>query len=78
MVFDGLQDRTLKTVARALDQALRLSPNYVGAEHPLLGLVRVGQSVAVRVLSGPSVCPVGACREVRRMLCGEGLGMGGT
>ena len=77
-MFDGLENRTLKTVVRARDQASQSSPNYVGAEHPLLGLARVGQSVAVRVLSGPSVCPVGACREVRRTLCGEGLGMGGT
>ena len=47
-------------------------------EHLLLGPVRAGQSVAIRILPELSVGPVGVRHEVHRMLGGEGHGTGGT
>ena len=73
-MFDGLQDLTLKTFMEASETGADLA----APQHLLLGPVRVGQGVAVRVLPGLSVRPAGIRREVLRMLHGEGPGVGGT
>jgi len=42
--------RAKKTLELALREALSLGSNYIGTEHLLLGLVREGEGVAVRIL----------------------------
>jgi ATP-dependent Clp protease ATP-binding subunit ClpC len=44
--------RAKKVLELSLREALQLSHNYIGTEHILLGLVREGQGVAAKVLTG--------------------------
>ena len=43
--------RAKKTLELSLREALRLSHNYIGTEHILLGLVREGEGVAAQILT---------------------------
>ena len=44
--------RAKKVLELSLREALQLSHNYIGTEHILLGLIREGQGVAAKVLTG--------------------------
>jgi ATP-dependent Clp protease ATP-binding subunit ClpC len=46
----GLTPRSKKILNLAMDEARRLGHNYIGTEHLLLGLIREGEGVAVRIL----------------------------
>lgn len=46
----GLTPRTKRIVELAFAEAARMGNNYVGTEHLLLGLLREGESIAVRIL----------------------------
>ena len=48
----GLTPRCKKIIELSLTEAARLGHHYVGTEHLLLGILREGDGVAVRVLSG--------------------------
>ena len=48
----GLTPRCKKIIELALSEANRLGHHYVGTEHLLLGLLREGDGVAARVLTG--------------------------
>ena len=48
----GLTPRCKKIIELALTEAQRLGHHYVGTEHLLLGLLREGDGVAARVLTG--------------------------
>ena len=48
--FDKFTDRARKVLTLAQDEAQRFNHNYIGTEHLLLGLVREGEGVAVRIL----------------------------
>ena len=47
----GLTPRCKKVLNLSMDEARRLGHNYIGTEHILLGLIREGEGVAVRILS---------------------------
>ena len=53
----GLTPRCKKIIELSLTEAARLGHHYVGTEHLLLGFLREGDGVAVRVLSGTGVEP---------------------
>ncbi len=46
----GLTPRAKKTIELAVDEARRMYHHYLGTEHLLLGLLREGEGVAVKVL----------------------------
>ncbi len=50
--------RAQQTLALARQEAVRLNHNFVGTEHVLLGLIGLGQGVAVTVLQRPGLIPV--------------------
>lgn len=47
--------RSKRALEAALREALRLGHRYIGTEHLLLGLVRVGGSIATRIVRGRGV-----------------------
>lgn len=47
----GLTPRCKKVLNLSMDEARRLGHNYIGTEHILLGLIREGEGVAVRILA---------------------------
>jgi ATP-dependent Clp protease ATP-binding subunit ClpC len=56
----------------ALREALSLGHQYIGTEHVLLGLVRLGQGVGVETLEIRGATPEVVREEVIRMLSGPG------
>src|SRR6056297_2172826 len=46
----GLTPRSKKVFNLAMDEARKMGHNYIGTEHLLLGLIREGEGVAVRIL----------------------------
>jgi len=53
--FGKFTDRARKVLTLAQEEAQRLQHNYIGTEHLLLGLVREGEGVAVKVLNNLGV-----------------------
>ncbi len=51
-MFDRFTDRARRVIILARKEADRFNHNYIGTEHLLLGLIRLGQGVAVNVLRG--------------------------
>lgn len=54
-MFERFTDRARATVVAAQDEARRLSHNYIGTEHILLGLLRDDDSIASRALARTDV-----------------------
>jgi len=50
MMFDRFTDRARKVMALSRQEAERLSHDYIGTEHILLGLAKEGSGVAANVL----------------------------
>src|SRR5712691_6767666 len=48
--FTDFNDRAMRVLALATDEAQRFNHSYIGPEHLLLGLAREGEGVAARVL----------------------------
>ena len=49
--MEGIYSKTVQNVVRfSRDEAIRLGKNYIGAEHLLLGLIKEGEGVAVKIL----------------------------
>ena len=46
----NFSDRLQDVIRLSREEALRLGHDYIGTEHLLLGIVREGQGVAVRIL----------------------------
>ncbi len=53
--FDKFTDRARQVLSRAQEEAQRFQHNYIGTEHLLLGLIRMEDGVAARVLHGLGV-----------------------
>lgn len=53
--FDKFTERARKVLSLAQEEARRLQHNYISTEHILLGIVREGEGVAVKVLRNLSV-----------------------
>jgi hypothetical protein len=51
----GLTPRAKQVIELAVDEARRLDASYIGTEHLLLGLIRVTEGVAVRILDALGV-----------------------
>lgn len=54
-MFDKFTNRAKQVIKLAKKEAQRLNHNYLGTEHVLLGLLKLGQGIAVNVLYGLSV-----------------------
>ncbi|ACL68848.1 ATP-dependent Clp protease ATP-binding subunit [Halothermothrix orenii] len=69
----SLTPRSKKVLNLALDEARRLGHNYIGTEHILLGLIREGEGVAVRILANLNNGDLQNIREqVIELLGGKG------
>jgi hypothetical protein len=62
--------RTKKVIELALREALSLGHNYIGTEHLLLGLVREGEGVGMRILLDLGVNQDEIRNDVIRLLAG--------
>jgi len=69
--FDRFNDRAKRVLALAQDEAIRFNHNYIGVEHPLLGLVREGEGVAARVLDSLGV-ELSKARSAVEFIIGRG------
>lgn len=49
-MFDKFTNRAKQVIKLAKKEAQRLNHNYLGTEHVLLGLMKLGQGIAVNVL----------------------------
>ena len=67
----GLTPRCKKIIELSLSEAARLGHHYVGTEHLLLGILREGDGVAVRVLSASGVEPRRLHADVTAAMGGE-------
>ena len=47
----NFSNRVREVIAASRDEAIRLGHNYIGTEHFLLGIIREGEGIAVRLLS---------------------------
>lgn len=54
-MFDKFTNRAKQVIKLAKKEAQRLNHNYLGTEHVLLGLLKLGQGVAVNVLKNMSI-----------------------
>jgi ATP-dependent Clp protease ATP-binding subunit ClpC len=68
--------RAKKTLELSLREALELGHDYIGTEHLLLGLLREGEGVAVRILVGLGATPAAVRDELFRTLSGARGEMG--
>ena len=53
--FSKFTERARKVLTLAQEEAQRLQHNYIGTEHLLLGLIREGEGVAVKILNNLGV-----------------------
>jgi ATP-dependent Clp protease ATP-binding subunit ClpC len=60
--------RAKKVLELSLTESVQLGHNYIGTEHILLGLIREGDGVAARVLSGLGADLDGVREQVVRLL----------
>jgi ATP-dependent Clp protease ATP-binding subunit ClpC len=71
----GLTPRGKRVIELAIDESRRLDHDYIGTEHLLLGLVRVGDGIAAGVLESLGVSLDRTRAEVIRAIAnGEDLG----
>ncbi len=73
----GFTPRTKKVLELSLKEARRLGHNYIGTEHLLLGVMKEGESVAVRILIDLGIDPQKLLNDIVRMLNEEAPGSTG-
>jgi ATP-dependent Clp protease ATP-binding subunit ClpC len=59
---------TEKVLQQAVEEARRMSHHYIGTEHILLGLVRLGEGVGIDVLRRLGITPEQVRRQTKRIL----------
>lgn len=64
----GFTPRTKRVLELSFKEARTIGHNYIGTEHLLLGIVKEGESVAVRILTELGVEPQTILAEIIRML----------
>lgn len=74
----GLTPRTKRVLELSFIEARRMGHNYIGTEHILLGIMREGESVAVRILSDLGMDIQKSYNEVLRLLSEEAPGVSGA
>ena len=67
----NLTPRSKKVLNLSMDEARRLGHNYIGTEHLLLGLIREGEGVAVRILSDLAGDLQGIHKQIIELLGGQ-------
>ncbi len=67
-MFDKFTNRAKQVIKLAKKESQRLNHNYLGTEHILLGLLKLGQGIAVNVLRNLSVDYETALSEVERLV----------
>lgn len=70
--FVAATPRTKRVFEIGFAEARRLGHNYVGTEHLLLGLIREGEGIAVKILVDSGVNLIKARNEVIRLLTSSG------
>lgn len=67
-MFDKFTNRAKQVIKLAKKEAQRLNHNYLGTEHILLGLLKLGQGIAVNVLRNLHVSYETVLGEVERLV----------
>src|SRR5690349_14318911 len=67
-MFDKFTNRAKQVIKLAKKEAQRLNHNYLGTEHVLLGLLKLGQGIAVNVLRSFSLDYDTVRTEVERLV----------
>jgi ATP-dependent Clp protease ATP-binding subunit ClpC len=70
-MFERFTERARQVVVLAQDEARRLTHNYIGTEHLLLGLLREEEGIAARVLEGLDITADEVRQQVARVV-GQG------
>lgn len=68
MMFDKFTNRAKQVIKLAKKEAQRLNHNYLGTEHLLLGLLKLGQGIAVNVLRNLNLDYETVRNEVERIV----------
>ena len=68
MMFDKFTNRAKQVIKLAKKEAQKLNHNYLGTEHVLLGLLKLGQGIAVNVLRNLNVDYDTVLSEVERIV----------
>jgi ATP-dependent Clp protease ATP-binding subunit ClpC len=68
MMFDKFTNRAKQVIKLAKKEAQRLNHNYLGTEHVLLGLLKLGQGIAVNVLRNLNLDYESVRAEVERLV----------
>lgn len=68
MMFDKFTNRAKQVIKLAKKEAQRLNHNYLGTEHVLLGLLKLGQGIAVNVLRNLNLDYETVRAEVERLV----------
>lgn len=74
----GFTPRTKRVLELSFREARRLGHNYIGTEHLLLGIMKEGESVAVRILMDLGVDPQKLFNDIEKMLNNEVAGTKGS
>jgi len=74
----GFTPRTKRVLELSFREARRMGHNYIGTEHLLLGIMKEGESVAVRILTDLGVDQQRLFQEILKMLSEEAPGASGT
>lgn len=74
----GFTPRTKRVLELSFREARKIGHNYIGTEHLLLGIMREGESVAVRILVDVGVDPHKLLSEIVKMLNEEAPGATGS
>lgn len=74
----GFTPRTKRVLELAFKEARRMGQGYIGTEHLLLGIMKEGESVAVRILMDLGVDPQKLLNELVKVLNEEAPGSTGS
>jgi ATP-dependent Clp protease ATP-binding subunit ClpC len=67
-MFDKFTNRAKQVIKLAKKEAQKMNHNYLGTEHVLLGLLKLGQGIAVNVLSNFDVSYDIARQEIEKLV----------
>jgi len=70
----GFTPRVKRVLELSFNEARRMNQSYIGTEHLLLGIMKEGESVAVRILMNLGVDPQKLISDIARMLNEEAPG----
>ena len=70
----GFTPRTKRVIENAFLEARKLGYNYIGTEHLLIGIMREGDSIAVRILLDLNVSIPKLYNEIVKVINGEDVG----